>query len=791
MLPFLQTGNARAGVSYWKNGVTAGNWSNGNNWSAASAAGADNAGVPGVGAFALISHTDGVPHTIAYDYTGPPVSLAGLNIDLTGGVPEATTTFTMAANSLSSSEIVGVSGSGTFIQTGGTNTASSLSIGFDSGSNGTYALGGSGSLTADVEYIGRSGTGMFNHSSGTNTIAAVAELNVGNDSGSNGTYNLSGTGSLTANHSEIIGRYGTGMFNHSSGTNTTTSLFLGYEPGSSGTYTLSGTGLLISKTFEWIGAGGVGTFNQSGGAHFARRLDLGVFSSTGYYNLSGTGSLIVGGSSFGDGVSVGSDGAGVFNQSGGTHTIFSSDPIGGGFLILANNASTTGTYILSSGTLTANEEIVGNRGMGTFNQTGGANTINYLFPTGSALTIGSAAGSIGVYTLSGTASLTVNGRGIVVGGSGTGTFNHSGGSNTISRSGLIIGSNSGSVGVYTLSGTGSLTTNGSIQIGIGGTGTFNQTGGNNTIIASFNGGLYIGAFAGSVGTYNQTGGTNTITANGGLYIARSAGSTGTYLLSGGTTTTDAVHVGGWSFGPGGNGNLTISGSGKLSVVGTLMIHNSPGSATTFNGGTIDVGSIVNQGTFTVNKGTLSVSDVTLNSTSILDIGLGGLSRGSEFGAIPASGNVSLAGSLVVSLNAFTPAAGNSFDILDWGNLTGTFSTLQLPALSAGLMWNTSQLYTAGILNVTSRGDYNGDGIVNTADYTVWRNSLGQTGAALAADGNGNNMIDADDYGVWKMHFGETVGGASLASNTVPEPDTLMMLLVVMLAMISVRRTAVS
>ena len=55
------------------------------------------------------------------------------------------------------------------------------------------------------------------------------------------------------------------------------------------------------------------------------------------------------------------------------------------------------------------------------------------------------------------------------------------------------------------------------------------------------------------------------------------------------------------------------------------------------------------------------------------------------------------------------------------------------------------------------GDYNADGYVDRADYTVWRNSLGQTGFAAysGADGNGNGLIDKADYSVWKAHFGET------------------------------------
>jgi mannan endo-1,4-beta-mannosidase len=69
------------------------------------------------------------------------------------------------------------------------------------------------------------------------------------------------------------------------------------------------------------------------------------------------------------------------------------------------------------------------------------------------------------------------------------------------------------------------------------------------------------------------------------------------------------------------------------------------------------------------------------------------------------------------------------------------------------------------------GDYNSDGIVDAADYTVWRDSIGQTGEGLAADGNGNGEVDAGDYDVWSLFFGESLigGETAITSATTPEP----------------------
>jgi hypothetical protein len=70
------------------------------------------------------------------------------------------------------------------------------------------------------------------------------------------------------------------------------------------------------------------------------------------------------------------------------------------------------------------------------------------------------------------------------------------------------------------------------------------------------------------------------------------------------------------------------------------------------------------------------------------------------------------------------------------------------------------------------GDYNGDDTVNAADYTVWRDTLGQNDTGLAADGNGDNEITSADYDIWKQHFGQSGGSGSvgLSPAVVPEPS---------------------
>ncbi|MCH2117583.1 MAG: hypothetical protein MK161_07780, partial [Pirellulales bacterium] len=64
------------------------------------------------------------------------------------------------------------------------------------------------------------------------------------------------------------------------------------------------------------------------------------------------------------------------------------------------------------------------------------------------------------------------------------------------------------------------------------------------------------------------------------------------------------------------------------------------------------------------------------------------------------------------------------------------------------------------------GDYNENGTVDAADYTGWRDSLGQTGSNLPADGTGDGHVYRVDYTYWKTRFGSGAAGNGTA---VPEP----------------------
>jgi hypothetical protein len=74
-------------------------------------------------------------------------------------------------------------------------------------------------------------------------------------------------------------------------------------------------------------------------------------------------------------------------------------------------------------------------------------------------------------------------------------------------------------------------------------------------------------------------------------------------------------------------------------------------------------------------------------------------------------------------------------------------------------------------------DYNGNGVVDAADYVAWRNAAAN--ATLPNDPT-PGTVDGSDYDLWRSRFGLNSGSGS--GGTVPEPGTVVLLLVSALAL---------
>lgn len=76
------------------------------------------------------------------------------------------------------------------------------------------------------------------------------------------------------------------------------------------------------------------------------------------------------------------------------------------------------------------------------------------------------------------------------------------------------------------------------------------------------------------------------------------------------------------------------------------------------------------------------------------------------------------------------------------------------------------------------GDYNDDGTVDAADYTVWRDNLGESAGTLPNDTDGG-VIGTAQYATWKANFGSSSGSGE--AGAVPEPMSICLLLTMLLA----------
>ncbi len=254
------------------------------------------------------------------------------------------------------------------------------------------------------------------------------------------------------------------------------------------------------------------------------------------------------------------------------------------------------------------------------------------------------------------------------------------------------------------------------------------------------------------------------------------------------------------------GDVTNSATGKVISGGggaTIFyddVINQGEIRTSTNGFTVFFGAVSGGGTFTgtgtvnfegdLNPGNSPAAasfagDVGFGPAASVGIELGGLMPSAQYDRLVVAGSVSLAGTLAVSLidagaGVFAPAAGDSFDILDWGSLSGSFASIQLPTLT-GLQWDLSKLYTDGRLLVAPvfAADFDEDGDVDKFDLPRWRTGFGLSGSAthMQGDADGDHDVDGDDFLIWQRQLGSgpPVFGAA---DVVPEPSTRVLLALV-------------
>jgi Animal haem peroxidase len=80
--------------------------------------------------------------------------------------------------------------------------------------------------------------------------------------------------------------------------------------------------------------------------------------------------------------------------------------------------------------------------------------------------------------------------------------------------------------------------------------------------------------------------------------------------------------------------------------------------------------------------------------------------------------------------------------------------------------------------VPHAGDYNGDGLIDSADYITWRRAVGTDN--IWADGDGNGTVGPEDFEIWRANFGLVPSQPIPPITPVPEPSTSFLLLLILL-----------
>jgi hypothetical protein len=141
-----------------------------------------------------------------------------------------------------------------------------------------------------------------------------------------------------------------------------------------------------------------------------------------------------------------------------------------------------------------------------------------------------------------------------------------------------------------------------------------------------------------------------------------------------------------------------------------------------------------------------------------------------------TGNIDL--SAVDNLDITRTGSGTSWVIATYtGTRTGQFDSVT-PGYSVDYGTGSNSQITVTAVPIGVPGDYNNNGVVDAADYVVWR-SLNGTNATLPNEVSGTTpgQVTQEDYTAWKARFGNTSSsGSSLGAKAqVPEPTSLMLL----------------
>jgi T5SS/PEP-CTERM-associated repeat protein len=233
---------------------------------------------------------------------------------------------------------------------------------------------------------------------------------------------------------------------------------------------------------------------------------------------------------------------------------------------------------------------------------------------------------------------------------------------------------------------------------------------------------------------------------------------------------------------GGNGELRLEDG---AYVRAHDIQVGTGGRITGSDSTIDANVNLLGGTIApgLSPGVLTINgNFTQGPLSTLEIEFGGLIAGTQHDQLIVLGDVDFDGEILLKfIDGFAPEQGQQFEFLTVDGLADlNDATFEVRNLAPGFMFDITP--SAGGIMMTALndgvfvpdtipGDFNANGVVDAADYVVWRKS----GASPEA------------YDEWRANFGSIAGAAaSLMDASVPEPQGMTLFAISLCAMGALR-----
>jgi hypothetical protein len=220
------------------------------------------------------------------------------------------------------------------------------------------------------------------------------------------------------------------------------------------------------------------------------------------------------------------------------------------------------------------------------------------------------------------------------------------------------------------------------------------------------------------------------------------------------------------------GTILANVAGTQIAINAMSLENR-GSLNARNGGRLQINlALSNSGALSSSArsviaiaGSLTMLDASSFTTELAS------TNASQIGRLEVTGSLDFGGTLNIGLaSGFSPSVNDSFQVVTYGSRLDQFAAIN----GNGITYTAD--YAANSLNLTvvaaatasigtMPGDFNGDDRVDTADYVVYRKSLGQRLSPFTlADGNGSGIVDSGDYDVWKANFGKATSAPEAASS---------------------------